>query len=156
MLNKVVLIGRLTAEVDLKKTSSDIPYTYFTLAVNRPGNQDQTDFISCVAWRGTAELMSKYLNKGSLIAIEGRIEVYRTESNGNYETRTNVNVQNITFLESSRRGQTQEMPAQSTTSREVEEMHAPTQEQPIHEPTQEIESTESNGDFQIDFDSIKF
>ena len=101
--------------------------------------------------------MSKYLNKGSLIAIEGRIEVYRTESNGNYETRTNVNVQNITFLESQRRGQTQEMPAQhSSTERSVEEMSAPTQEQPIQEPTREQESTESNGDFQIDFDSIKF
>ena len=100
--------------------------------------------------------MSKYLNKGSLIAIEGRIEVYRTESNGNYETRTNVNVQNITFLESSRRGQTQEMPAASTTVRSVEEVSAPIHEEPTFEPTQETERTESQGDFQIDFDSIKF
>ena len=113
MLNKVVLIGYLTGDVELKETASNIPYTYFTLAVNRAGNEDTTDFVSCVAWRGTAELMAKYLNKGSLIAIDGRLEVYRTEKDGSYETRTNVNVQNITFLPASKKEKEVEQPTQA-------------------------------------------
>lgn len=99
MINKVILTGRLTADVELRRTNDGTPYTFFNIAVNRR-NQDQTDFISCVAWRQTAELMSNYLNKGSLIGVEGRLEVFSQQKDGKYETRTNVQVSNITFLES--------------------------------------------------------
>ncbi len=100
MINKVILTGRLVADVELRTTNDGISYTYFTLAVSRGYNKEKTDFISCVAWRGTAELMKKYLSKGSLIGVEGRIEVYSTQENGNYNTRTNVNTTSISFLES--------------------------------------------------------
>jgi single-strand DNA-binding protein len=49
MLNKVILVGRIVKDIELRQTQSGVPYTYLTLAVNRPGNNDQTDFIDCVA-----------------------------------------------------------------------------------------------------------
>lgn len=101
MLNKVILIGRITSDIELRKTNSDSVYTYFTIAVNRArGVEQKTDFISCVSWRKTAELMAQYLRKGSLIAVEGRLEVFRLDKEGSYETRTNVNVLGVQFLES--------------------------------------------------------
>ena len=99
MINKVILTGRLTSDIQLRRTNDGTSYTFFTIAVNRR-QQDQTDFISCISWRQTAELMDKYLNKGSLIGVEGRIEVFTQRKDGNYDTRTNVNVTQVTFLES--------------------------------------------------------
>lgn len=156
MLNKVILTGRITADIELRKTNSDIPYTYFTLAVNRPSNNDQTDFISCVAWRGTAELMNNYLKKGSLIAVEGRLEVYRTQSEGSYETRTNVNVQSITFLETRTQSYSRESdnpePTNSDAMRDIERSIEPRE----NEKNEESSNEKTKSDFEIDFDSIKF
>ncbi len=105
MINRVILTGRLTNNVELRKTNDGTPYTFFTLAVARNGRTDQTDFINCTAWRGTAELMAKFLNKGALIGAEGRIEVFTQQRDGNYDTRVNVNVSQITFLESKNQAQ---------------------------------------------------
>ena len=84
MLNKVVLIGRLTRDPELRYTSSGIPVARFTLAVNRNyANQQgerEADFIPIVAWRGQAETSARYLNKGRLVAVAGRIQT------GSYET----------------------------------------------------------------------
>ena len=78
-LNKVVLAGRLTADPELKQTQSGISVTSFTLAVNRKyakdQEQQQTDFISVVAWRQTAEFISRYFKKGSALCITGSIQV---------------------------------------------------------------------------------
>ena len=82
-LNRVILIGRLASEPDLKYTPSGIAVTQFRLAVNRPmsaearqnGQEKQADFISIVAWRQSAEYASNYLGKGRLVAIEGRLQV---------------------------------------------------------------------------------
>ena len=77
-LNKVVLAGRLTADPELKQTQSGISVTSFTLAVNRKyakdQEQQQTDFISVVAWRQTAEFISRYFKKGSALCITGAIQ----------------------------------------------------------------------------------
>lgn len=77
-LNKVILAGRLTADVELKQTPSGVSVCSFTLAINRKyskeGGQQQTDFINCVAWRNTAEFISKYFKKGSALCIGGSIE----------------------------------------------------------------------------------
>ena len=77
-LNKVVLAGRLTADVELKSTQSGLSVCSFTLAVNRryggQNNEQQTDFISCTAWRQTAEFISKYFKKGSALCITGSIQ----------------------------------------------------------------------------------
>ena len=87
MLNRVVLMGRLTADPELKKTTSDLSVLSFTVAVERnySGNKDkQTDFINCVAWRQTAEFISRYFSKGKMIALEGSIQVRNyTDKNDN-------------------------------------------------------------------------
>jgi single-strand DNA-binding protein len=78
MLNKVILIGRTTREVELRRTSSGTAVATFTLALDNryvlKDGKPSTDFISCVAWANTAETMEKYVRKGALIAVEGRIQ----------------------------------------------------------------------------------
>lgn len=78
MLNKVVLMGRLTKKPLLEATASGVSVTKFTLAVDRnyvkQGEERSADFISCVAWRGTAEFVNKYFDKGQMIALSGSIQ----------------------------------------------------------------------------------
>ena len=94
MLNRVILMGRLTADPELRKTASDLSVTSFTLAVDRnygKGADRQTDFINCVAWRQTAEFISRYFSKGRLMAVEGSIQV-RNYTNKNDNKRQAVEV----------------------------------------------------------------
>ncbi len=78
MINRVVLVGRLTREINLRKTGTGTSVASFTVACNRRysgQNQDQSaDFINCVAWRQTADFLAQYAAKGSLVGIEGRIQ----------------------------------------------------------------------------------
>ncbi len=78
MLNKVILIGRFTREPELRSTAQGTSTCSFYLAVDRnyqgTGGERQTDFINCVAWRGTAEFISKHFDKGSLVCVEGSIQ----------------------------------------------------------------------------------
>ena len=103
MLNKVILIGRTTKDVDLRKTSSGTAVATFTLAVDnrfvQKDGQNTADFISCVAWNNTAEFMNNYVKKGSLVAVEGRIQT-RTYDNkdGNRVYVTEVVVENLRSL----------------------------------------------------------
>ncbi len=152
MINRVVLTGRLTQNIEIRRTNDGIPYTFFTIAVNRSSNKDQTDFISCVAWRGTAELMNNYLTKGSLIGIEGRLEVYRVASDGDYQTRTNVNVSNVTFLETKAQADARTQETQAFNNNPSPQ---PTQNQQPQQP-QSSEKQDSVNIDDIDFDEIKF
>ena len=70
MVNSVILIGRLTKDPEIKKTSSGKSVASFTLAVNQRFNRDKTDFINCVAWEKTADYLGNYVKKGNLIAVE--------------------------------------------------------------------------------------
>ena len=86
MINKVILVGRITKDPELRKTSSGISTVSFTLACNRrfsnsQGGQD-ADFINCVAWRQSADFMANYVKKGSLLGVEGRIQTrnYKDQS----------------------------------------------------------------------------
>ena len=101
MLNRVILMGRLTADPELKKTNSDISVTSFSLAVDRnygKGADRQTDFINCVAWRQTAEFISRYFHKGSMIAVEGSIQTSSyTDKNGNNRKQVEVVANNVSF-----------------------------------------------------------
>ena len=77
MLNKIILVGRMVRDPELKTTNSGIAVCKFTVAVNRPYQKDkekQADFINVTAWRGTAEFVSKYFNKGSIIIVEGKLQ----------------------------------------------------------------------------------
>lgn len=73
--NKVILGGRITADPELKQTPQGVSVVTFSLAINRKGAKETTDFINCVAWRGTAEFISKYFQKGSSIVLDGSIQV---------------------------------------------------------------------------------
>ena len=72
-MNKVIMIGRLTKDPEIKKTSSGKSVASFSLAVSDRYNRDKTDFINCVAWEKTADYLGNYVKKGNLIAVEGRI-----------------------------------------------------------------------------------
>lgn len=104
MINRVVLTGRLTKDVDLKSTRSGVSVASFTLAVDRRYTDSQgnrgADFISCVAWRKAAENMSKYFHKGSLVGIDGSLQT-RTydDKDGKRVYVTEVVVSDFSFLE---------------------------------------------------------
>lgn len=78
MLNKVILMGRLTREPELRTTPNGVDVANFTLAIDRgytkAGEEKQADFINCTAWRGSAEFVGKYFSKGMLMIVEGRIQ----------------------------------------------------------------------------------
>ena len=104
-MNKVILIGRLTKDPELKKTNSGLSYVQFNLAVNRnytnKSGEKQADFINCVVWRAQADNLVKYIKKGGLIGIEGEIQT-RTydDKNGIKKYITEVLCNSIEFLES--------------------------------------------------------
>ncbi len=106
MFNLVVLTGRLTADPELKTTPNGISVTTFSIAVDRryrSGEERQTDFINIVAWRQSAEFITKYFKKGSLIGIEGSIQTRRyQDKNGNNRTAFEVVANNVQFVESKR------------------------------------------------------
>lgn len=101
MINNVVLMGRLVATPELKITASSISVTSFTIAVDRnysKGEERQTDFINCVAWRNTADFISKYFQKGSMIAVTGSIQIRKYEDkNGNKRTAVEILVNQASF-----------------------------------------------------------
>ena len=72
-MNKIIMIGRLTKDPEVKKTQSNKTVANFTVAINDKFNKDKTDFINCVAWEKTADYLGNYVKKGNLIAVEGRI-----------------------------------------------------------------------------------
>lgn len=100
-MNSIQLIGRLTADVELKQTQSGVSVCQFNLAVDRPKVKDITDFIPCVAWRGTAEFICKYFKKGNKIALNGVLTTRKwQDQNGNNRVAYEVLVENVEFCES--------------------------------------------------------
>ena len=106
MLNHIVLMGRLTRDPELRYTQSQIPVASFTLAVDRDfggrdGGEKQTDFIDIVAWRSTAEFVSKYFTKGSMAAVSGRLQIRDwTDREGGKRRSAEVVADNVYFGES--------------------------------------------------------
>jgi single-strand DNA-binding protein len=101
-MNIAALTGRLTADVELKTTGTGVSVCSFSLAVDRKyqpkGEERATDFIDCVAWRNTAEFVSKYFKKGSMIGIEGEIQTRTyTDKEGNKRKVTEIVVNNASF-----------------------------------------------------------
>ena len=109
MLNHITIMGRLTRDPEIRYTQSQTPVTSFTLAVDRDfggrdGGERQTDFIDCVAWRQTAEFVSKYFTKGSMAVVSGRLQIRDwTDREGGKRRSAEVVVDNIYFGESKRR-----------------------------------------------------
>ena len=102
MLNTAMIMGRLTADPELRTTNTGIAVTTFTVAVDRryqkAGEEKQTDFINVVAWRQTAEFVSRYFQKGSMIAVRGSIQTRRYEdNNGNKRTAVEIVADEVSF-----------------------------------------------------------
>lgn len=116
MLNRVVLTGHLTKDPELKVTQSGLSIVQFVIGVQRQfarkDGEREADFISCVAWRKTAENIAKYFKKGQLIGIDGRIQTRSyDDKNGQRVYVTEVVVDNFAFL-SSQKGQGNQNPSQ--------------------------------------------
>lgn len=98
-MNKVILVGRITRDLELRKTQTGKSVLNFNVAVNREFNKDFADFINCVAWDQTAEFMSNYLGKGSLISVEGSITTGSYEdANGKKVFTTDVSAYRVQSL----------------------------------------------------------
>ncbi|MGI6264984.1 MAG: single-stranded DNA-binding protein [Acutalibacteraceae bacterium] len=108
-MNVVCLLGRLTADPELRRTQTDVAVTSFSVAVDRAyqpkGQERQTDFINVVAWRGTAEFICRYFHKGQRIALNGSLQSRQyTDKEGNKRTAYEVVVDNAYFAESRNAG----------------------------------------------------
>ena len=107
MLNKIIAMGRLTATPELKTTGNGTSVCSFTLASDRDYKakdaERETDWLDCVAWRGTAEFISKYFDKGRMMVVEGRLQTRTYEDkNGNKRKATEILVDNAYFGDSKR------------------------------------------------------
>lgn len=106
MLNKAILMGRLVADPELRETTNGISVCSFRIAVDRNYSKEQekqTDFINIVAWRGTADFVSKYFSKGKMIIVEGTIQTRNyQDKDGQNRTAVEVNASNVMFGESKR------------------------------------------------------
>ena len=109
-MNKVILVGRITKDPELRSIQSGSSVVNFTIAVNRPvaqnadQNANNADFINCVIWNKQAENLAKYVKQGSLIGVEGRIQTRSYESNGTTRYITEVLCDNVQFLETKKDG----------------------------------------------------
>lgn len=122
-MNKVLLIGRLTKNPELRYTSSNIACSTFTLAVNRDftnqNGEREADFINIQTWKKLAENCSKYLTKGSQCAIEGRIQTRSyDDQNGQKRYVTEVVAENVQFLDGEKDGQANEVQNESQSSQQ--------------------------------------
>jgi single-strand DNA-binding protein len=92
MINRVVLVGRITKDPELQQTNTGVSYVRFSLAIDRPfknqNGEKLTDFINCIAWRSQAEFLKNYVKKGNMIGVEGRIQVtsYQDQTGSNRQS----------------------------------------------------------------------
>lgn len=110
MINKVILVGRITKDPELRKTQSGASVVSFTLACNRrvPSQGQDADFINCVAWNKTADFMAQYVRKGALLGIEGRIQTRNyDDKDGKRVYVTEVVANSVQLLESKKDAQSE-------------------------------------------------
>lgn len=112
MLNRIILIGRLTRDPELRYTPQGVPVASFSLAVDRPfanqQGQREADFIDCVAWRKLGETVGNHLTKGRLVAVEGRLQIRSYEAqDGTKRKVAEVVADSVRFLDRPREGQGQ-------------------------------------------------
>ena len=115
MLNRIVLMGRLTRDPELRKTQSGTPVCSFSLAVDRDYKRDgekETDFIDIVAWRSTADFVSKYFTKGRMAVVEGRLQIRDwTDKEGGKRRSAEVIADNVYFGDSKPKDSGSDVPA---------------------------------------------
>lgn len=116
MLNRITITGRMTADPELRKTANDISVTGFSIANQRnyknADGERETDFFDVTAWRATAEFVTRYFSKGSLITVDGRLETRKyTDKNGNNRVALEIKADNVYFGDSKNESQTTSAPA---------------------------------------------
>lgn len=125
MMNRVILVGRITKDPEMKMTQSNIPVVTFTLAVNRQftdqSGEKQADFIQCVVWRKQAENLARFVRKGALLGVEGRIQTRQYEADNGTRYVTEVVCDSVQFLES--KGEQTETPREETSSADNDEFY---------------------------------
>ena len=113
MLNNITLMGRLTADPELRSTNSGTPVATFTLAVDRDFSKDkQTDFINCVAWRQNADFLGSYARKGAIVGVDGRIQCRTYDGRNGKQYITEVVADSVQLIESARQTKQAEQPKQ--------------------------------------------
>lgn len=105
MLNHIAIMGRLCKDVELRHTGNNVPVASFTIAVDRDfkaaGGEKETDFVDIVAWRNTAEFASKYLSKGRMAVVSGRLQMRKwTDKDGNKRVSAEIVAENVYFGDS--------------------------------------------------------
>lgn len=115
MINSVVLVGRLTKDVELRKTQSGLSVASFTVACDRRlsqaqknNNEQSADFINCVAWRGSADFLGKYARKGDTVGVEGRLQTRSYDRDGQRMYVVEVLANSVNLLHSKQTAQSQE------------------------------------------------
>lgn len=115
MLNRIILMGRLTHDPELRRTQSDTPVCSFSLAVDRDYKRDgekETDFIDIVAWRSTADFVGKYFTKGRMAVVEGRLQIRDwTDKEGGKRRSAEVIADNVYFGDSKPKDSGSDVPA---------------------------------------------
>ena len=117
MLNHITIMGRLTRDPELRRTGAGVAVASFTLAVDRDfsgkdGGEKETDFIDCVAWRGTGEFVSKYFAKGSMAVVSGRLQIRSwKDKDDNNRRSAEVVADNVYFGDSKRGTENSSAPA---------------------------------------------
>ena len=115
MLNQVCLMGRLAHDPELRKTQNDTAVCSFSIACERDGNGKETDFLDCTAWRQTAEFVSQYFMKGSMVVVVGRLQIRKyKDRDGNNRTAPEIMVDRVYFGESKKRNDAEERPPHPT------------------------------------------
>ena len=103
-VNQVILLGRLTRDVELRTTTSGKNVASFSLAVDKGGNQEGADFFDITAWDKLAELLDKYTSKGSKVLVQGRLTQDTWEQDGQRRSKVSVTANDVTFLDSKSEG----------------------------------------------------
>ena len=100
MLNHITIMGRLTRDPELRRTNSGTAVCSFTVACDRDFGDKETDFIDCVAWKGTGEFVSNHFAKGKMIVVSGRLQIRKwTDKDGNKRQTAEINADNVYFGE---------------------------------------------------------
>ncbi len=147
MINRVVLVGRLTRDVEVRKTGSGLSVATFTVACDRrtsgtAQNQQTADFISCVAWRQAADFLGQYARKGALVGVEGRIQTRNYDGqDGRKVYVTEVVCDNVRLLESKAQSQNRDY------------SNAQSNEYPTSAPTNSFEQPSNDPFGNSDFDT---
>lgn len=126
-INQVILMGRLTRDPEMRTTPSGKSVTSFSLAVDRPGNDDSADFFDITAWEKTGELVNQYLSKGRRCLVQGRLSFRSWEQDGQKRSKVEVIANDVTFLDGPNgdnggSGNNGSAPAQSSASKQTKDV----------------------------------